>query len=222
MSVQIFKKTEVFLLRFYKKIYKKMPTPSLSPQTLLYGYENGLFPMAEEDQTVYWYSPDPRAIIPLEAYRPAHSLRPVLNRHAFEIKINTAFAEVVHHCARPRFAGDGTWISDEIMTAYTALHRLGMAHSVETWQQGQLAGGLYGVALGGAFFGESMFYHCPNASKIAFHFLVEILRRQGFSLLDTQFINANVARFGAIEISREAYLFRLKVALQQRCRFAIA
>ncbi|MCD8538404.1 MAG: leucyl/phenylalanyl-tRNA--protein transferase [Leadbetterella sp.] len=173
---------------------------------VLSGYLQGVFPMAEPDGAIYWYAPDPRCIIPLEAYCPARSLRPVINRNAFEIKINTAFEAVIRHCAVPRSEDDGIWISEEIMAVYTELHHLGYAHSVEAWQNGELAGGLYGVSLGKVFFGESMFHRVPNASKVAFHFLVERLRERKFGLLDSQFINDNVKRFGAKEISKQEFL----------------
>jgi leucyl/phenylalanyl-tRNA--protein transferase len=138
----------------------------LTPEQLLYGYINGLFPMAEGRKgRVYWYSPDPRAIIPLDTYKPQRSLRPVLNRGEFDIRFNEAFEAVMRHCAAPRGDDANTWISGEIIAAYTELHRQGFAHSVEAYYEGELAGGLYGVAIGGAFFGESMFYLRSNASK---------------------------------------------------------
>jgi len=192
----------------------------LSADDLIYGYINGIFPMADSDRTLYWYSPDPRAIIPLDTYRPARSLRPVLNKGTFEIRINAHFEDVMRQCAAPRYPDDSTWISDEIIEAYVELHQLGLAHSVETYIDGRLAGGLYGVALGAAFFGESMFYRVPNASKVAFHYLIEILRRQHFELLDTQFINDNVRRFGAVEIPRADYMKILKRVIQKKARFS--
>jgi len=191
----------------------------LSADDLIYGYMNGIFPMADSDGTLYWYSPDPRAIIPLDTYRPAKSLRPVLNKKLFEIRVNTDFEEVMRQCALPRSDEDGTWISEEIVEAYVELHQMGLAHSVEAYQDDRLVGGLYGVALGSAFFGESMFYQVPNASKVAFHYLIEILRQQRFSLLDTQFINDNVRRYGAVEIPRPEYIQLLKQALTQKARF---
>jgi len=191
----------------------------LSADDLIYGYINGIFPMADSDGTLYWYSPDPRAIIPLETYQPARSLRPILNKGTFEVRLNGNFEQVMRNCAEPRFSGDSTWISDEIIEAYVDLHQLGLAHSVETYIDGRLVGGLYGVALGAVFFGESMFYHVNNASKVAFHYLIEILRKQQFELLDTQFINDNVRRFGAAEIPRAEYMKRLKKALVRKARF---
>ncbi len=177
---------------------------------VLSGYLQGVFPMAETDGDIYWYSPDPRCIIPLENYRPARSLRPVLNRAQFEIRINTEFEAVMTHCSIPRAEDDGMWISEEIVEVYTQLHRLGFAHSVEAWYNGELAGGLYGVSLGKVFFGESMFHRVPNASKVAFHALILRLRERGYGLLDSQFMNDNVKRFGAVEISKSEFLKMLR------------
>ena len=192
---------------------------NLTAADLMYGYMNGIFPMADSDGTLYWYSPDPRAIIPIDTYKPPRSLRSVINKKTFEIRINTNFEEVMNRCATPRSDGEGTWISPEIVEAYTDLHQMGMAHSVEAYLDGKLVGGLYGVAIGSVFFGESMFYHEPNASKVAFHFLIEILRKQGYKLLDTQFMNDNVRRYGAIEIPRAEYIKLLKKALEKQCVF---
>ena len=191
----------------------------LSADDLIYGYMNGIFPMADSDGTLYWYSPDPRAIIPIDTYKPSKSLRPILNKSYFEIRINHDFKGVMRGCASPREGDEATWISEEIISAYTELHHLGFAHSVETYLENQLVGGLYGVSIGAAFFGESMFYHEPNASKVAFHFLIEILRKQGYDLLDTQFMNDNVRRYGAIEIPRADYIKLLKKALEKPCVF---
>jgi len=194
--------------------------PKLSADDLIYGYVNGIFPMADADDALYWYSPDPRAIIPLDTYKPPKSLRPLLNKQVFKIRINTGFEEVMRGCALPRSGDDSTWISDEIIEAYTDLHKMGFAHSVEVYDQDSLVGGLYGVSIGAAFFGESMFHHVSNASKVAFHYLVQILKQQGFELLDTQFINENVRRFGAIEIQKLAYMKLLKQAISKRAHFA--
>ncbi len=175
--------------------------------------------MADSDGTLYWYAPDPRAIIPIYTYKPAKSLRPVLNRHQFDIRLNTAFSDVMRGCSKPRSEDDSVWISDEIIDAYTELHHMGLAHSVETYIDNRLVGGLYGVALGSAFFGESMFTVVSNASKVAFHYLIQILQQQKFTLLDTQFINDNVRRYGAIEIPKADYLRQLKLALRNKVRF---
>jgi leucyl/phenylalanyl-tRNA--protein transferase len=191
----------------------------LSADDLIYGYINGIFPMADADGTLYWYAPDPRAVIPIATYKPAKSLRPVLNQNQFEIRINTAFTEVMRGCSVPRSEDDSVWISEEIIQAYTELHHMGLAHSVETYINDRLVGGLYGVALGAAFFGESMFNRVSNASKVAFHHLILILRQQQFTLLDTQFINDNVRRYGAIEIPKADYLKQLRAALRLKTRF---
>jgi leucyl/phenylalanyl-tRNA--protein transferase len=193
---------------------------SLTAIDLIYGYRNGIFPMADsEDGALYWYAPDPRAVIPIDTYQPARSLRPVLNQRLFEIRVDTAFEQVMRGCAGPRPDAEGTWISEEIVAAYCRLHEMGYAHSVEAFREGCLAGGLYGVTMGTAFFGESMFFNQPNASKVAFHHLMEILRGRGFTLLDTQFINDNVRRFGAIEIPRQTYIRLLKKALSEKAFF---
>ncbi|MDI9876690.1 leucyl/phenylalanyl-tRNA--protein transferase [Flectobacillus rivi] len=187
----------------------------LTAEDLMYGYMNGIFPMADTDGSLYWYSPDPRAIIPIDTYKPAKSLRPILNKNLFEIHINRDFEAVMRHCALPRNGEPETWISEEIIQAYCDLHQMGMAHSVEAYIGDRLVGGLYGVAIGGVYFGESMFYLEPNSSKVAFHYLIENLRKQQYELLDTQFINDNVKRYGAIEIPRADYLLLLRKGIQQ-------
>lgn len=194
----------------------------LSADDLIYGYMNGIFPMADADGTLYWYSPDPRAIIPIYTYKSPKSLRPILNKSVFEIRINADFNGVMRGCAGPRQGDDTTWISEEIIKAYTDLHHLGFAHSVETYIDNRLVGGLYGVAIGAVFFGESMFHTVSNASKVAFHYLIEILKQQKFDLLDTQFINDNVRRFGAIEIPKSDYIQQLKRAISKKARFTEA
>ena len=191
----------------------------LTAETLVYAYASGVFPMAEETGEILWYSPDPRAIIPIQSYQPAKSLRPFINQKRFEIRIDTSFEQVMRNCALPRPMENETWISEEMIAAYTELHRMGLAHSVEAWQDGKLVGGLYGVALGAAFFGESMFSFVSNSSKIAFHYLVQILREQNYQLLDSQMMNDNVLRYGAIDIPRAAYLRRLAKALKSTCHF---
>ena len=194
----------------------------LSADDLIYGYMNGIFPMADSDGSLYWYSPDPRAIIPIDTYKPSKSLRPILNKAYFEIRINHDFEGVMRGCASPREGDEATWISEEIIAAYTELHQLGFAHSVETYAENQLVGGLYGVSIGATFFGESMFHTVSNASKVAFHYLIEILKERGFELLDTQFINDNVRRYGAIEIPKSEYIRLLKRAVSRKARFTDA
>ena len=180
--------------------------PQITAEMVLNGYLNGVFPMADSDNEIYWYAPNPRAIIPIDSYKPAKSLKPLINRHVFEIRYNTAFEKVIRNCSVPRYEGDGVWISEKIIKVYIELNRLGFAHSVEAWKDNELVGGLYGVALGKVFFGESMYHHQPNASKVAFHSLIQRLRERKFGLLDTQFMNDNVQRFGAVEIPRDEFL----------------
>ncbi len=188
----------------------------LAPHLLLEAYRLGIFPMADEDGQIRWFSPDPRAIIELDRFHVPRTLRQVYRQRRFDVRVDTAFGRVIQACAdRPEPA----WISPEIIQVYTHLHRLGHAHSVESWQGDCLAGGLYGVALGGAFFGESMFHRLTDASKVALVALVERLTQQGFCLLDVQFHTPHLARFGAREIPRAEYLQRLQQAVLQPCRF---
>lgn len=190
----------------------------LDPALIMRAYREGIFPMALEDGEIGWFSPDPRGILPLDDFHVPSRLARVVRQRRFEIAVNRDFGAVLAACAdRPE---DGTWISDDIFQSYRALHRLGIAHSVETWHDGKLAGGLYGVHLGGAFFGESMFHRVPDASKVALVALVDRLQRRGFALLDTQWVTPHLRQFGAIEISRRDYLRRLKLALARDCTFA--
>ena len=177
--------------------------------------------MAAPNGKINWYSPDPRAIIPIENYRPSKSLRPILNKHLFEIRINKQFEQVMRQCALPRFRGDGVWISEEMIQAYSNLNQLGFAHSVEAYQNDELVGGLYGVQIGAVFFGESMFSLVSNSSKVAFHYLIEILRKNEFELLDSQFINDNVLRYGAIEIPKNEFIEKLERAIIKERRFGL-
>ncbi len=188
----------------------------LSPQRLLAAYVVGIFPMADELGEIHWLAPDPRAVIDLDGLVVSRSLRTVLRRAVFEVRINTAFAEVIAACAdRP----DGTWISSRIREAYIALNRLGFAHSVEAWRNGALAGGLYGVSVGGAFFGESMFHVETDASKVALVHLVERMKQREMTLLDVQFMTDHLRRFGAVEIPRADYEKRLGEAVRRTCSF---
>jgi leucyl/phenylalanyl-tRNA--protein transferase len=184
---------------------------------LVRAYREGIFPMGIDGGEIGWFSPDPRGILPLDAFRVPSRLARVVRQGAFEICVNRDFAAVMRACADDR--DDGTWISDEIFESYVALHRAGAAHSVECWQDGRLAGGLYGVHLGGAFFGESMFHRVTDASKVALVALVERMRARGFALLDIQWVTAHLKQFGAIEIPRTEYLARLKQALPKECEF---
>jgi leucyl/phenylalanyl-tRNA--protein transferase len=189
----------------------------LDPALLLRAYREGIFPMAVEGGEIAWFSPDPRGVMPLEAFHVSTRLARVIRHGRFEIATDRDFEGVMRACAlRP---GDGTWISEEIVQSYLTLHRLGMAHSVETWRKGQLVGGLYGVHIGAAFFGESMFHRETDASKVALAALVDRLTRRGFQLLDVQWLTPHLAQFGATEISRRQYLARLKRALEVECAF---
>lgn len=187
----------------------------IEPDLLLQGYRLGVFPMAMEDDSIGWFSPDPRAIIPLEDFHVPHSLRRALRKDFFEVKIDNAFSDVINACARR----EDTWINREIIESYTRLHELGYAHSVEAWREGKLTGGLYGVAVGGAFFGESMFHRVTDASKIALVALVERLRAHKFALLDTQWTTPHLQQFGATEISRDHYLKLLRRAVELPRKF---
>jgi leucyl/phenylalanyl-tRNA---protein transferase len=190
--------------------------PPLTPELIVAAYCQGIFPMADEyDGEIGWYSPDPRAVFPLDAFHVPRSVAKVIKRGVFEIRVDTAFEDVMRACAER----EETWISDELVGAYTALHRVGLAHSVEAWHEGELAGGLYGVALGGAFMGESMFTRITDASKVCLVALVERLRERGFALLDSQMPTEHLARFGQIVIPREDYLRQLARALRIETSF---
>ncbi len=191
----------------------------LTSALLLNAYSQGIFPMADDDGTIYWYDPDPRAIIPLDRFHVPRSLTRTIRRSQFEVRVDTAFRAVMEACAEPAPGRDVTWISQEFITVYSELHDLGFAHSVEIWREGELVGGLYGVSLAGLFAGESMFSRAADASKVALVYLVERLRRGGFVLLDTQFMTDHLRRFGTIEISRTEYHVRLIHALKRWARF---
>ena len=187
---------------------------------LLSAYANGWFPMAVGEGEIRWFSPDPRGIFPLDGFHIPRRLARVMRRGRFTIHINRNFEEVIRNCAVADRADDGgTWIDREIFDSYCALHEAGFAHSVEAWHDGELAGGLYGVALGGAFFGESMFHRATDASKVALVALVERLRDRGFTLLDTQWTTEHLEQFGATDIPRREYLRLLGDAVRKRCSF---
>lgn len=193
-----------------------MTRPELVPEVLITAYCHGIFPMADEAGRLHWMSPDPRAIIELDGLNVSRSLRSRVRRGVFEVTVNQAFDRVIDACAdRP----DGTWISPAIRRAYCRLHEVGYAHSVETWVDAELAGGLYGVAIGGAFFGESMFFQVTDASKVALVHLVEHMQDRRFALLDVQFMTEHLRRLGAVEVSRRAYLQRLNRAIRIPCAF---
>ncbi len=187
----------------------------IDPELLLQGYRLGVFPMAMEDTSIQWFSPDPRAILPLQDFHVPHALRRLARKKVFETTMDNAFSKVIEACAKR----EDTWINLEIIESYTRLHELGCAHSVEAWKEGTLAGGLYGVAVGGAFFGESMFHYVTDASKIALVALVEHLRARKFALLDTQWLTPHLEQFGGIEISRDDYLRLLRRAIELPCKF---
>jgi leucyl/phenylalanyl-tRNA--protein transferase len=187
---------------------------------LLAAYASGWFPMATDGQ-IRWYSPDPRGVLPLDAVHIPRRLARATRRGRFRIEIDRAFSGVIRACATEERDPDdpGTWIDDEIIESYTALHEQGYAHSVETWLDDRLVGGLYGVSLRGAFFGESMFHRETDASKIALVALVERLRARGYTLLDIQWVTPHLEQFGAIEIPRAEYLERLEGSLRLDCSF---
>jgi leucyl/phenylalanyl-tRNA--protein transferase len=193
-----------------------MHASRLDPETLLSAYAQGVFPMADHDGTIRLYTADPRGVIPLDAFHVPHTLAQLVRRPpergGFEVRINHDFEATMRGCMQNR--PDGTWINRELIRAYVRLHDLGYAHSVETWRDGQLAGGLYGVSLGAAFFGESMFHHERDASKVALVHLVNRLRERKFELLDTQATTSHLRRFGCIDIPAREYLVRLRRAIQ--------
>ncbi len=187
----------------------------IDSELLLQGYRLGVFPMAMEDDSIAWFSPDPRAIIPLETFHVPHALQRTARKNIFEVRIDHSFSEVIRGCAKRK----DTWINPEIIESYEELHELGYAHSVEAWSKNKLAGGLYGVAVGGAFFGESMFHRLRDASKIALVGLVEHLRARRFALLDTQWTTPHLQQFGAVEIPRSQYLKLLGHAVELPRKF---
>lgn len=175
--------------------------------------------MAQEGGELFWYDPDPRGILPLDAFHVPRRLAKTVRSGRFDVRADTAFREVMEACGRPAPGRESTWISPQLVEAYVALHGAGLAHSVEAWQGGELVGGLYGVAIRGFFAGESMFSRATDASKVALVHLVERLRRGGFRLLDTQFVTAHLARFGAVEIPRARYRELLARALEVEATF---
>ena len=180
---------------------------------VLAAYRKGLFPMCHEDGQLYWHDPDPRAVFPLESVKPNTRLQRVMRSGKFRLTHNTAFDDVIRGCADRA----ETWIDSRIIHTYGALYRAGHAHSVEAWHDDRLVGGIYGIAIGGAFFAESMFSRMPSAGIVAFHTLVAHLKQRGFVLFDSQYINDFTARLGAVEIGRAAY----KRSLAQALRVAV-
>lgn len=188
----------------------------LQPALLLEAYALGYFPMADARGRIQWYRPDPRTVIFPDRFHVPHNLRKVIRRGVFEVRINTAFEEVMRACAD---RSGGSWIDSNILESYVALHRLGYAHSVECWRDGGLAGGLYGVALGGAFFGESMFHRVSEASKVALASLMGRLRDRGFAFCDTQWNTSHLRWMGAVDIRRSDYLEQLTEAIRRPVQF---
>ena len=197
-------------------------TPALTPQLIVSAYVQGAFPMARgrASDEVYFFSPDPRGVLPLNQFRIPRTVRRIVRQNRFEIRHDTAFEQVIDGCAAPRETDDGeTWINGSIRDVYVELHALGLAHSIECWRDGALAGGLYGVALGGAFFGESMFHHPDpqigtHASNVALVETVNHLIARRFELFDVQYANEHIERFGVTEIPHDIYLERLDQALR--------
>lgn len=195
---------------------------TLTPELVLRAYSVGVFPMSEraDDPDVFWVDPEMRGILPLDAFHAPKRLLKTYRRKPFAITVNKAFDQVIAACTEPRPGHPETWINEPIRDVYCTLHRQGHAHSVECWSGDALVGGLYGVAINAAFFGESMFSRRTDASKIALIFLVERMRERGYCLLDTQFVTDHLSQFGAIEITRAAYQRKLAFALAQPASFA--
>lgn len=192
----------------------------LDPQTLLSAYSQGIFPMADHSGHIHFYTADPRGIIPLDRFHVPHTLAQLVRKKppVYEIRIDYDFAATMRGCMTGH--DGGTWISEELVEAYSALHDIGFAHSVEAWKDGELVGGLYGVSIGAAFFGESMFTRARDASKVCLVHLVRRLNEHGYELLDAQATTPHLRRFGAIDVPASAYLQRLRKALTRECQFS--
>ena len=199
----------------------RTPRNKLTPELLIRAYAAGIFPMSEgrDDPDIFWVDPERRGVIPLDRFHASKSLKKAVRSRVFEVRVNTAFADVIRTCAEPRPGHEDTWINPSIEAAFIQLHQSGFAHSVECWRENRMVGGLYGVALAGAFFGESMFSKETDASKVALVHLVARLRLGGYVLLDAQFITDHLKQFGAEDIPARLYLERLNDALQVKGRF---
>ncbi|MBI4937660.1 MAG: leucyl/phenylalanyl-tRNA--protein transferase [Nitrosomonadales bacterium] len=187
---------------------------SLAPQRLLDAYRHGIFPWFNEGDPILWWSPDPRMVLFPGEFKVSRSLRKTLRKKIYEIRTDTAFEQVMLACSAPRKGQAGTWISEAMIAAYLHLHRMGLAHSVEAWHEGELAGGLYGIGLGRMFYGESMFSRKPDASKIALAHLAAQLRRWNFGMIDCQMNTPHLASLGACEIPRAEFIWRLRELVQ--------
>jgi len=199
-----------------------MHKPSqLTPELLLHAYSIGLFPMAErrDSQSLFWVSPEERGILPLDTFHVPRRLARTVKSDTFQVSIDTAFGDVIRACAEARPGREDSWINDEVISLYSALHKQGHAHSVESWHEGRLVGGLYGVSLGAAFFGESMFSRERDASKVGLVHLVARLIHADFELLDVQFLTEHLSQFAAIAIPRDEYLCRLRQAMARNPKF---
>lgn len=190
----------------------------LAPQRILNAYRVGIFPWFSPQEPILWWSPNPRMVVFPEHLIVSRSLHKTLRQQRFLVTYDRAFVEVMSACAQPRTDQAGTWISPEMLEAYTKLHQLGHAHSIEAWQEGELVGGLYGIALGQVFFGESMFHRCRDASKVAFVHLVQHLQNWGYQLIDCQVASPHLASLGAEDISRS----RFSALLEQHCNAPIS
>ena len=189
----------------------------LSVSRLLLAYRNGIFPWYSENNPILWFSPDPRLVLPFHELHLSRKLKKTLKSGMFEVLFDTSFEEVIRNCsAVSRTGQSGTWITEDMIDAYTALYDRGYAHSVETYLDGKLVGGLYGVALGGAFFGESMFHHISDSSKVALYYLVERLKESGYDFIDSQVPNDHMRWMGGKEVSRERYLSMLGEAIKKQ------
>jgi leucyl/phenylalanyl-tRNA--protein transferase len=195
--------------------FRKKAKP-LDPAILIRAYAQGIFPMADHQGKIRWYAPDPRAILEHDNLHVSRSLRATIRKGTYEIRMDSAFEKVMRYCAER----EETWINEEFIKTYTYLHTLGLAHSVEAWHNGRLVGGLYGIALGGAFMGESMFSRATDASKVCLVALVEHLKKRGYILHDTQFVTPHLATLGVTEIARQEYERRLQEALLLPCTWS--
>jgi len=187
----------------------------LSPERLINAYSLGIFPWYNPGEPILWWTPDPRSVIYPSKFKPSRSLKKLINKKTYSVTMDTCFADIIKQCAQPRRDQAGTWIDEDINRAYNQLHEIGFAHSVEVWYEGKLVGGLYGIALGKAFFGESMFSTMDNASKVAFATLCEQLTKWQFELIDCQVHNSHLESLGAVEIPRKTFLSQLSCAIKK-------